>query len=112
MNEVSAPTSWRLTSCAATLTELHGSGGVVVVTPGELAHLRIIAARAGLRLQSRALPAPTAADAAETARRTFEEGASGEGLYPFVTHSFADAEKGAVGIIQVGVPKHFTTMDH
>ncbi len=35
----------------------------------------------------------------------FEQGASGEGLYPFVTHSFADAEKGAVGIIQVGNPK-------
>ena len=31
----------------------------------------------------------------------FEEGASGEGLYPFVTHAFADAEKGAVGLIQV-----------
>ena len=29
----------------------------------------------------------------------FEKDASGEGLYPFVTHSFADAEKGAVGII-------------
>ena len=42
----------------------------------------------------------------------FEQGKSGEGLYAFVTHSFADAEKGAVGIIQVGVPKHFTTMDH
>ena len=36
----------------------------------------------------------------------FEKGASGEGLYPFVTHSFADAEKGAVGIIQVGDPKN------
>jgi nitrite reductase (NO-forming) len=36
----------------------------------------------------------------------FEKGASGEGLYPFVTHSFADAEKGAVGIIQVGAPKN------
>jgi nitrite reductase (NO-forming) len=42
----------------------------------------------------------------------FEDGASGEGLYPFVTHSFADAEKGAVGIIQVGVPKQFAHMDH
>ncbi|MGH7632758.1 MAG: multicopper oxidase domain-containing protein, partial [Gemmatimonadaceae bacterium] len=35
----------------------------------------------------------------------FDRDGSGEGLYPFVTHSFADAEKGAVGIIQVGVPK-------
>jgi nitrite reductase (NO-forming) len=42
----------------------------------------------------------------------FEKGASGEGLYPFVTHSFADAEKGAVGIIRVGMPKTFATMSH
>ena len=42
----------------------------------------------------------------------FEKDASGEGLYPFVTHSFADAEKGAVGIIQVGNPKTFKTMSH
>jgi hypothetical protein len=35
----------------------------------------------------------------------FDKDAS-EGLYPFVTHSFADAEKGAVGIIQVGSPKN------
>jgi nitrite reductase (NO-forming) len=41
----------------------------------------------------------------------FEKNASGEGLYPFVTHSFADAEKGAVGIIRVGNPKA-TTMAH
>jgi nitrite reductase (NO-forming) len=42
----------------------------------------------------------------------FDKDASGEGLYPFVTHSFADAEKGAVGIIQVGTPKQFATMSH
>jgi nitrite reductase (NO-forming) len=42
----------------------------------------------------------------------FAKDASGEGLYPFVTHSFADAEKGAVGIIQVGAPKTFATMSH
>jgi nitrite reductase (NO-forming) len=35
----------------------------------------------------------------------FEEGQSGEGNYAFVTHAFADAEKGAVGVIQVGHPK-------
>jgi hypothetical protein len=29
-----------------------------------------------------------------------------------VTHSFADAEKGAVGIIQVGTPKQFAKMAH
>lgn len=27
-----------------------------------------------------------------------------------MTHAFADAEKGAVGMIQVHVPKHFATM--
>lgn len=42
----------------------------------------------------------------------FDRDASGEGLYAFVTHSFADAEKGAVGIIQVGEPKVFATMNH
>ena len=42
----------------------------------------------------------------------FAPDASSEGLYPFVTHSFADAEKGAVGIIQVGVPKQYAHMDH
>jgi nitrite reductase (NO-forming) len=42
----------------------------------------------------------------------FEKGASGEGIYPFVTHAFADAEKGAVGLIRVGTPKTFTTMSH
>lgn len=42
----------------------------------------------------------------------FDKDASGEGLYPFVSHSFADAEKGAVGIIQVGTPKQFPTMSH
>ena len=35
----------------------------------------------------------------------FDKDASGEGMYPFVTHAFADAEKGAVGMIQVGTPK-------
>ncbi len=33
---------------------------------------------------------------------TFDKDGSGAGTYPFVTHSFADAEKGAVGRIQVG----------
>jgi nitrite reductase (NO-forming) len=35
---------------------------------------------------------------------TFEKGQSGEGHYAFVTHSFADASRGAVGVIQVGHP--------
>jgi nitrite reductase (NO-forming) len=42
----------------------------------------------------------------------FDKNGSGEGLYPFVTHSFADAEKGAVGMIQVGAPKLYAHMDH
>jgi nitrite reductase (NO-forming) len=35
----------------------------------------------------------------------FDKDASGEGLYAFVTHAFADASKGAVGIIRVGNPQ-------
>jgi nitrite reductase (NO-forming) len=35
----------------------------------------------------------------------FEKGYSGTGNYAFVTHAFADASKGAVGVIQVGTPK-------
>jgi nitrite reductase (NO-forming) len=42
----------------------------------------------------------------------FDRNGSGTGLYPFVTHAFADAEKGAVGIIQVGTPTQFATMSH
>lgn len=42
----------------------------------------------------------------------FDKNASGEGIYAFVTHSFADAEKGAIGLIQVGEPKQFKTMAH
>lgn len=34
----------------------------------------------------------------------FKQGASGEGVYAFVTHAFADASKGAVGLIRVGRP--------
>lgn len=42
----------------------------------------------------------------------FRGDASGEGIHPLVTHAVADAEKGAVGMIQVGVPKQFATMSH
>jgi len=34
----------------------------------------------------------------------FEKDKNGEGAYAFVTHAFADAQKGAVGIIKVGQP--------
>ena len=34
----------------------------------------------------------------------FAEGYAGKGNYAFVTHAFADATKGAVGVIQVGKP--------
>ncbi|HEX6533368.1 MAG TPA: multicopper oxidase domain-containing protein [Gemmatimonadaceae bacterium] len=43
---------------------------------------------------------------------TFDADGSGEGLYAFVSHSFADAEKGAVGLIRVGTPTQFAHMDH
>ncbi|HEY8368003.1 MAG TPA: multicopper oxidase domain-containing protein [Thermodesulfobacteriota bacterium] len=39
-------------------------------------------------------------------------GPSGEGHYPFVTHAFADAEKGAVGLIRVGSPKQVAGGGH
>lgn len=42
----------------------------------------------------------------------FEEGASGEGVYAFVTHAFADAEKGAVGLIRVGRPTLVAGVGH
>jgi nitrite reductase (NO-forming) len=40
----------------------------------------------------------------------FEADASGTGTYPFVTHAFADASLGAVGLIRVGNPA--TSMAH
>ncbi len=42
----------------------------------------------------------------------FEEGASGEGVYAFVTHAFADAEKGAVGLMRVGAPDLAAAVGH
>jgi nitrite reductase (NO-forming) len=42
----------------------------------------------------------------------FAKDASGEGIYPFVTHSFADAERGAVGLIQVGSPRQVAVGQH
>jgi len=60
------------------------------------------------RVQTQSIPAGGGA----VFETVFEQDASGEGLYPFVTHSFADAEKGAVGIIRVGTPKQFATMNH
>ncbi len=36
---------------------------------------------------------------------TFARGQAGTGNYAFVTHAFADASKGAVGLIRVGKPK-------
>jgi nitrite reductase (NO-forming) len=35
----------------------------------------------------------------------FDKDASGEGMYAFVTHAFADASKGAVGLLRVGTPR-------
>jgi nitrite reductase (NO-forming) len=43
---------------------------------------------------------------------TFAADASGEGVYAFVTHAFADASKGAVGLIQVGHPRLEAPMSH
>ena len=60
------------------------------------------------RVQTQTIPAGGGA----VFETVFEQDKSGEGLYPFVTHSFADAEKGAVGIIQVGTPEQFAQMNH
>ena len=43
---------------------------------------------------------------------SFEHGLSGEGMYAFVTHAFADASKGAVGLIQVGHPQLASMPSH
>ena len=43
---------------------------------------------------------------------SFERGLSGEGVYAFVTHAFADASKGAVGLIQVGNPQLASMPSH
>ena len=37
---------------------------------------------------------------------------NGEGVYAFVTHAFADADKGAVGLIQVGAADLAAGMGH
>ena len=42
----------------------------------------------------------------------FRAGESGEGVYAFVTHAFADASKGAVGLIKVGQPVMAAGMGH
>ncbi|MEX1183232.1 MAG: multicopper oxidase domain-containing protein [Gemmatimonadota bacterium] len=42
----------------------------------------------------------------------FAAGLSGEGVYAFVTHAFADASKGAVGLIRVGHPTLAAAMSH
>jgi nitrite reductase (NO-forming) len=42
----------------------------------------------------------------------FMKGESGEGVYAFVTHAFADASKGAVGLIKVGHPVIAQGMSH
>src|SRR5437660_2571446 len=42
----------------------------------------------------------------------FDKDGSGEGVYAFVTHAFADAAKGAVGLIRVGAPPQVAAMTH
>jgi nitrite reductase (NO-forming) len=42
----------------------------------------------------------------------FNAGESGEGVYAFVTHAFADASKGAVGLVKVGRPTIAAGMGH
>lgn len=42
----------------------------------------------------------------------FEADASGEGVYAFVTHAFAEAAKGAVGLVRVGTPHVAAGLGH
>ncbi len=42
----------------------------------------------------------------------FDKDASGEGVYAFVTHAFADAAKGAVGLIRVGTAEQLSVLGH
>ena len=42
----------------------------------------------------------------------FNRGESGEGVYAFVTHAFADASKGAVGLLKIGHPTMAAGMSH
>lgn len=43
---------------------------------------------------------------------TFAKDESGAGLYPFVTHAFTDADKGAMGFIRVGPPQQPVARAH
>ena len=58
-------------------------------------------------MATRSSPATLSVTAASGAvfETSFERGLSGEGMYAFVTHAFADASKGAVGMIRVGNPQ-------
>jgi nitrite reductase (NO-forming) len=60
------------------------------------------------RLQTFGIPAGGGA----VFETTFAREASGEGMYAFVTHAFADASKGAVGLVQVGHPQVAAGMGH
>ncbi|MDQ2930148.1 MAG: hypothetical protein M3Y05_04920 [Gemmatimonadota bacterium] len=44
--------------------------------------------------------------------KLFSSDASGAGPTPFVTHAVADAKRGAVGMIQIGVPRQFATISY
>lgn len=69
---------------AGTLSELHANGGIVIVTPQELAHLRRIAPAAGVRLRARALPRPPALDAAASAREALRQALTEADLAPYL----------------------------
>ena len=49
------------------------------------------------------------AGGAAVVETTFEKGLSGAGTYAFVTHAFADATKGALGLIKVTAPAAVAT---
>lgn len=67
-----------------------------------------VPAHALTSVQTWAVPAGSGA----VLETVFDKDGSGEGMYAFVTHAFADAAKGAVGMIRVGAPQVAAGMGH
>jgi ATP-dependent RNA helicase DeaD len=58
---------------AAGLTELHGDGGIVLVSPAHLTHLRVLARRTGAKLEALRLPPAQGRSAADLVRDRLRE---------------------------------------
>lgn len=95
------------------LAELHRRGGAVVVTPRELPHLRVIAARAGLRLEAAPAPPGPALGAVEQIRQRLRTALAGNDLAAelalieplLAEHSAAEVAAAALTLVGTGTPK-------